>query len=317
MLIRIIGAHAPQAPRLRALMGADHEVQPLEHLPEEGPIRAEVLITNRVTAQEAARLECRLLQVPGAGLDGIALEALPRGCAVSNVFEHEIPMAEYVLFAVLEHVLQLDALPTQLDARSWPAAQRNRPFHGEACGRTMTLVGFGHIGRAVASRARALGMRIIAVTRRGQPDPAADHSLPVARLRDVLPETDVLVLCCPLDESTRGLIGEAELAAMKRSALLVNVARAEVVDEEALFGALRDRRIARAAIDVWYRYPRPGEAECPPSRFPFHELPNLRATPHISGWTEGLMERRYIFIAENIRRLAGGMPLENLVHHAG
>lgn len=317
MLIQLLGAHAPQAPRLRALLGAGHEVMPLERLPAEGPIRADTLVTNRLTQEEAGRLDCRLVQVPGAGLDGIALEALPQGCTACNVFEHEIPIAEYVLFTVLEHVLELGALPARLDAKTWPAIHRDRPFHGEASGRTMTLVGFGHIGKEIATRARALGMRIVAVTRRGLPDAAAVRSLPVARLREALPETDVLVLCCPLDEGTRGLIGAAELAAMKPTALLVNVARAEVAEEEALFEALRDRRIARAAIDVWYRYPKPGEAECPPSRFPFHELPNLRATPHISGWTEGLMERRYAFIAENIRRLAEGMPLENVVRPPG
>jgi phosphoglycerate dehydrogenase-like enzyme len=316
MLIQLLGAHAAQAARLRALLGPHHEILPLERPPAEGPIRADVLVTNRLTEQEAGRLDARLLQVPGAGMDGITLAALPRGCAACNVFEHEIPIAEYTIFTVLEHVLELGALPPRLDARSWAAIHPNRPFHGEAHGRTMTLVGFGHIGREIAVRARALGMRITAVTRRGQANAAADRSLPVARLREALPDTDVLVLCCPLDESTRGLIGAAELAAMKPSALLVNVARAEVADEKALYDALRDRRIARAALDVWYRYPKPGEPECPPSRFPFYELPNLRATPHISGWTEGLMERRYAFIAENIRRLAEGRPLENVVRPA-
>ncbi|WP_421994111.1 2-hydroxyacid dehydrogenase [Roseococcus sp.] len=313
MLIRIVGAHAPQAARLRELLGPGYEVVPMPKLPVEGPIQADVLVSTHVTADEAARLECRLLQTPSAGLDGLALAALPPGCTACNVFEHEIPVAEYAVFAVLEHVLELAKLPAQLDSRSWPAVLADRPFHGEASGRSMTLVGFGHIGRMIATRARALGLRITALTRRGQPDPAADRSLPVTRLHEILPGTDVLVLCCPLDENTRGLIGAPELAAMKPSALLINVARAEVVEEQALFEALRDRRIARAAVDVWYRYPKPGEAECPPSRFPFQTLPNLRATPHVAGWTHGLMERRYAFIAENIGRLARGAPLENVV----
>jgi phosphoglycerate dehydrogenase-like enzyme len=317
MLIRIVGAHAPQALRLRALLGVGHEVVPMQKLPAEGPIHADVLVSTHLTAEEAGRLECRLLQTPSAGLDGLALSALPPSCTACNVFEHEIPVAEYAIFAVLEHVLQLEALPAQLDARTWPAVLADRPFHGEAHGRSMTLVGFGHIGRMIATRARALGIRITAVTRRGQPDAAADRSLPAARLHEVLPETDVLVLCCPLDDATRGLIGAAELAAMKPSALLINVARAEVVEEQALFEALRDRRIARAAVDVWYRYPKPGETECPSSRFPFHTLLNLRATPHIAGWTEGLMERRYAFIAQNIRRLETGAPLQNVVRPPG
>jgi phosphoglycerate dehydrogenase-like enzyme len=314
----LVGAHAPQAPRLQALLGEEHETVPMASLPATGAIRADVLVSTRLTADEGSRLAgCRLVQVPGAGLDGIVVEAVPAGAALCNVFEHEIPIAEYVIFTLLEHVLDLGTLPAQLDAKGWAEIHPRRPFHGEAAGRTITLVGFGHIGKAIASRARALGLRIVAVSRSGRPDPAADRSLPVDRLHDALPETDVLVLCCPLDSSTRGLIGQTELAAMKPSAFLVNIARAEVLDEEAAYEALRDRRIAGAAIDVWYRYPAAGETECPPSRFPFHELANLRATPHISGWTEGLMRRRYDFIAANIRRLASGQPLENVVRPPG
>lgn len=318
MRVVLVGAHAPQAPRLGALLGPAHEAVPVTTLSATGPIQADVLVSTKLTAEEGSRLEgCGLLQVPGAGLDGIAPEAVPKGATLCNVFEHEIPIAEYVIFALLEHVLQIGALPARLDARGWAGIHPRRPFHEEAAGRTMTLVGFGHIGQAIAARARAMGLRILAVTRSGRPHPAADRSLPVQHLHDALPETDVLVLCCPLDGSTRGLIGRGEFALMKPGAFLVNVARAEVLDEEAAYEALRDRRIAGAAIDVWYRYPAPGEAECPPSRFPFHELPNLRATPHISGWTEGLMTRRYAFIADNIRRLAAGQPLENVVRQPG
>lgn len=314
----LLGPHAPQVARLQALLGPGYDIAPAATLPASGPIRADVLVGNRLTVEEGARLEgCRLVQVPGAGLDGIAEGAVPAGAALCNVFEHEIPIAEYVLFAVLEHVLQLGALPARLDPVSFAQVHPRRPFHGEACGRTMTLVGFGHIGREIARRARAFGLDIIAVTRSGRADPLADRSLRVGDLDAVLPQTDVLVLCCPLDDSTRGLIGAAQLAALKPSAFLVNVARAEVLDEQAGYEALRDRRIAGAALDVWYRYPKPGEAECPPSRFPFHELPNLRATPHVSGWTEGLMQRRYAFIADNIRALQQGRSLGNLVRPAG
>lgn len=314
----LVGAHAAQAPRLQDLLGTEHEAVPMAALPATGPIRADALVSIRLTAEEGPRLEgCRLVQAPGAGLDGIVLSAVPKGAVLCNVFEHEIPIAEYVIFTLLEHVLQLGALPNRLDGTGWADIYPRRPFHEEAAGRTMTLVGFGHIGKTIALRARAMGLRIVAVTRSGRADPAADRSLLVERLHDVLPETDVLVLCCPLDDGTRGLIGAPELAIMKPSAFLVNVARAEVLDEQASYEALRDRRIAGAAIDVWYRYPKPGETDCPPSRFPFHELPNLRATPHISGWTEGLMQRRYAFIAENIRRLELGQPLENVVQPAG
>ena len=99
---------------------------------------------------------------------------------------------------------------------------------------------------------------------------------------------------------------------MKPTAILVNVARADIVDEDALYSALAERRIAGAALDVWYRYPSaPGPAL--PARRPFHELPNVLMTPHVSGWTDGMLEARAALIAENIRRVARGEAPENAV----
>ncbi|MNV78159.1 (S)-sulfolactate dehydrogenase [compost metagenome] len=121
------------------------------------------------------------------------------------------------------------------------------------------------------------------------------------------------MLCCPLDENTRGLIGARELALLPPQALLINVARAEVVDEQALYEALRDQRLGRAVLDVWYQYPKTGQAPVPPSRWPLHELPNVRATPHISAMTPALLERRYSFMAGNILRLHAGQPLLNVI----
>ena len=115
-----------------------------------------------------------------------------------------------------------------------------------------------------------------------------------------------------LNDQTRGLLGERELALLKPNAVLVNVARGEIVDEDALYRVLLERRIAGAALDVWYRYPKePGPNF--PSRRPFHELPNVLMTPHVSGWTEGMLEARAKLIAENIERTARGEPPLNLI----
>jgi phosphoglycerate dehydrogenase-like enzyme len=156
-------------------------------------------------------------------------------------------------------------------------------------------------------------MTVIAVTRHGAAEPLADRAFAFAELRSALPLADAVVLCCPLTDETRNSIGARELDCMKADALLVNVARAAVVDEEALFDALRDRRIARAVLDVWYAYPRVGDTSLAPSRMPFHTLPNVRCTPHISAWTEGLVARRNGLVAQNIMRLRDGVPLENRV----
>ena len=129
----------------------------------------------------------------------------------------------------------------------------------------------------------------------------------------MLAESDFLVVNCPLNETTRGLIGRTELALMKRSAFLVNIAQGAVVDEDAIYAALRDRVIGGAALDVWWQYPNAAEPERRPSRHPFHELPNVVMTPHCSGCTEGMVARRWAEVAGNINRFVRGEPLENVV----
>ena len=131
-------------------------------------------------------------------------------------------------------------------------------------------------------------------------------------LDDVLRQSDYLAITLSLNETTRGLIGARELASMKPSAFLVNVARAQIVDEEALYHALAKHVIAGAALDVWYRYPtKPGATL--PANHPFHELPNVLMTPHLSGWTEGMLQARAKVIAENIRRVAREEPPLNQI----
>ncbi|MGC3986741.1 MAG: 2-hydroxyacid dehydrogenase [Pseudorhodoferax sp.] len=318
MLIKIVGLHAPNAPRLRALLGAGHAVQALDAFPAQGEIAADVLIANAIDADAAARLRCRLVHVPGAGAEQIALSALPAGTMVCNVHGHEVPIAEFTLHAILEHCLQLWQYPARLDAEAFAEAYAARPQHGEAAGRTVAIVGFGHIGQEIARRARAFGMHVVAVTRSGRPaaPELADEAVAVAALDGVLPRADVLVLACPLDEGTRGLVGAARLALLPAGALLVNVARAEVVEEQALYEALQSQRLARAVLDVWYQYPKKGQPPVAPSRYPLHALPNVRATPHISAITPALLARRYGFMADNIARLQQGQPLRNVIHHA-
>ncbi|RDJ19696.1 hypothetical protein DWF00_19635 [Bosea caraganae] len=253
-----------------------------------------------------------LLHVPGAGLDGIDLPALQPACRVCNVFEHEIPIAEYVLHAMLGWEIRPDAM--RFTAAGWGEAHRNRKPHGELAGKTLGIIGFGRIGRAIAERARAFGMRIATLDRSiGSYAALVDERIPPGDLHRLLGLSDYVALACPLSESTRGLIGAAELAAMSPSGVLINVSRAEIVAEAALYDALAQRRIGGAILDVWYRYPAGAQDNPAPSAFPFLDLPNVVATPHSSAWTTALPGRRYRIIAENIRRLRAGEPLLNQV----
>jgi phosphoglycerate dehydrogenase-like enzyme len=278
---------------------------------------ADALFTHHFDSDSPPAPNLTLLQVPGAGYDAIDLAALPKGCTVCNVHEHETGIAEYVLLGMLEWVIGMAAMDRRLRQRDWTgSAVKGGNFHGELAGKTLGIVGFGHIGREVARRARAFGMTVGAITRTPRPSELADWAVPMTALEARLPDCDFALIACPLSTETRGLIDRHQLGLMKRSAVLINVARGEVVAEDALYEALRDRVIAGAVLDTWYVYPRAGEPNPYPSRRPFHELANVIMTPHASGWTDKLLDRRWRVMADNLERLAAGQELRNVVYRA-
>jgi phosphoglycerate dehydrogenase-like enzyme len=175
---------------------------------------------------------------------------------------------------------------------------------------TLGLVGLGSIGRLVAARARAFEMRVVAVKRdatTGQD--LADRVLPPSALREMLAEADFVALVAPSTPETQGLIGAAELAAMKPTAYLVNVARGNMVDEAALLAALKRRQIAGAALDVAQVEPLAAESA-------LWRAPNLLFTPHLAASTGGLWERHVELIEQNLRRYLNGQPLLHVVDKA-
>jgi phosphoglycerate dehydrogenase-like enzyme len=279
----------------------------------------DVLVTMGFTREMgAAARRLRLVQVPGAGLDRIDRAAMPPGAALANAYGHEVGIAEYALGAMLALARELGRLDAALRrgvwASQWAIDVPAPPPWPELAGKTLGILGYGRIGAALAHRARAFDMEICAI-RRDVARSARDGLALLGGLEildEVLRRSDYLAITLPATAATRGLIGEAQLATMKRTAVLVNVARAEIIDEDALYRALAGRVIAAAALDVWYRYPT-AAAPTPPARPPFHELQNVLMTPHVSGWTEGMLRARVRLIADNIRRVARGEPPDNLI----
>src|SRR2546426_3781918 len=279
----------------------------------------DVLVTLVFTREMgAAAKRLKLVQVPGAGLDRIDRSALPAGASLANVYGHEIGIAEYVLGAMLTLTRGFARIDAALRRGAWESqwgvGSPPPPPWPELAGKTLGILGYGRIGHALARRARAFDMDVCAIRRdvtRSDAEGLAFLGGPDA-LDEVLRRADYLAITLSLNDATRDLLGERELGLMKPTAVLVNVARAEIVDEDALYRALVDKRLGGAALDVWYRYPKEAGPTLP-ARRPFHELANVLMTPHVSGWTEGMLAARATLIAENIRRTARGEPPLNLI----
>lgn len=277
---------------------------------------AEVVIGIRLTTKHP-KLSARLYQLPAAGYDGIAMDALPVTCTLCNAFGHEQAIAEYVMAALLSRhvpIADADRRLRQGDWQYWAGGPDS--LRTELGAESIGILGHGHIGRTVAARAAAFGMAVHVANR--SPVPAAGYAATygLGRLREMLGRVDIVLNTLPLTEETRGLIGAEELEAMQPHAIIVNVGRGPVIDEDALYEALAGGRIGGAILDTWYVYPSATDPAPKPGHRPFHELANVTLTPHMSGWTEGTVARRRATLAENVNRLAAGEPLVNVVRPA-
>ncbi len=260
----------------------------------------------------------RLVQVPGIGVDAIDLAALPAGAALCNVGRHEGAVAEYVILQLLEWRHRARDAESRLRRGDWSRSSRmGAAPHAELAGARIGIVGFGAIGRALVQRLKPFEVEILVANR--TPPATGDGiaaAFPLTELDRLLEVVDIAVLAVAATPETTGLIDRRRLALLGRKGLLVNVARAALVDEQALFECLRDGVLGGAVLDVWYGYPDAANPAAAPSRLPFHTLPNVVMTPHIAGWTSGTVERRWQDIIANLRRLAGGAPLANVVRPA-
>lgn len=222
---------------------------------------------------------------------------------------HADSMAEHTLAVLLAFSRQLDLARDAQRERSWrqDALWTGARGFEDLAGTTLGLVGFGRVGEAIARRARALGLTVLAVRRRPADDPSPAHAQwGPERLHELLARSDWVVLAAPHTAETRGLIGAPELARMRRGARLVNLGRGALVDEPALLAALRAGTIAGAALDVFADEPLAPDS-------PWWDAPNTIVTPHVSGLAPRYWDRMLEQFECNLVRFIAGEPLENVV----
>jgi phosphoglycerate dehydrogenase-like enzyme len=216
-------------------------------------------------------------------------------------------LGEFAQAAILHFAKDLPRMAAAKEQHKWD------PFDVEMiAGRTLTIIGYGAIGRAVAKRALAFGMRVLAIRRRMAPQNDDNVELRDSSQRlATIAESDYILMAAPLTAETRGSFGGPEFGAMKSSAVFINLGRGPVVDEPAMLDALESRRIRGAALDVYHQEPLPPE-------HPLWDLPNVLISPHCADHVEGWLESSMEFFLRNYRRFRAGDPLENVVDkHAG
>lgn len=254
----------------------------------------------------AAAPDLAWVQSLGAGVEGILTPEFAQGPLrlTNSRGANAPPIAEHVLALMLAFARGLHR-SVQLQAAARWERQFGRLF--EVAGLTLGVVGLGGIGREVARRARALGMRVVAARRTDPGGAGADPDVDALTTLDhLLGTADFVVLAVPLTAETQGLLGAGALARMKPTAYLINVSRGQVVDEPALAAALQAGRLAGAGLDVFATEPLPADS-------PLWSLPNVIITPHQAAASPRTMERTMALWAENLRRFAAGEPLRNPV----
>lgn len=276
---------------------------------------AEVIVGNRLGASEPTPEKVKLYHAPAAGTDAIDATRLPSNAALCNCFGHEHAIAEYVFAALLQRHAPLEDADRRLRQGEWAYwAGMPRALRTELGSQTIGLLGFGHIGKAISVRAKAFGMRVVVANRSPiETGPLVDRGFGLDGLAAFMAAADIIVVSLPLTEETKGIVDTEAFAAMRPEAIVINVGRGPVIDEAALYAALKSRRIGGAVIDTWYTYPTAGNPTGMPGNLPFQDLANLTMTPHMSGWTHGTVRRRQQTMADNIRRLLKGEPLCNLI----
>jgi phosphoglycerate dehydrogenase-like enzyme len=252
------------------------------------------------------------VQLASAGADHILREGTlskhPDIIVTTASGIHEIPISEHILAMILHFSRGFDRAVRNQQVRKW-----ERFTLGEAYSKTVCFIGYGPIARRAATLCRALGMRVLAVRaslselETGMTKGPVEQFYPSGHLNDALAESDFVVIAAPRTPRSEGMIGKAQLAAMKPTAILINISRGALVDEPELIEALQSGRLAGAGLDVFAQEPLPADS-------PLWSMSNVLITPHVSGSNPHSHHRATELFRDNLALFLQGQPLHNIVN---
>ncbi len=303
---------------LQSLLSPDVQLSIGQTIPNSD--RVQILIAGRPKREQLEScVNLKALIIPFAGVPPDTRRLLydfPH-LAVHNLHFNAAATAEVamaLLLAAAKHIIPMDRALRRYD---WtPRYQPNPSILLE--GKNVLVLGYGEIGRRVGRMCRALSMCVVALKKRheevGDPSEGIDVRSMVD-LKDLLPSTQVLIICVPLTPESENLIDHEALSLLPQDAIVVNVSRGQIIQEEALYRALSEGKIYAAGLDVWYNYPKDegSRTHTPPSRFPFHTLDNVVLSPHRAGGAFQLEYRRMEALAEALNIASRGQPMPNRV----
>lgn len=308
------------SPRLRVTLQA---ARAAEDIPNEVWNKVEVLYTDRLLPSPESAPNLRWIQFHYAGIDHMVGNPLldKSDLAITTLSGAAAPqVAEYAVMMMLALGHKMPELHANQYKSEWPKDRWERFKPAELRGSTVGIIGYGSIGREIARLVQPFNVKVLAAKRDamqpedngymppGLGDPGGDlftRLYPITALKTMVKKCDFVVVCVPLTDDTRNLIGDAELAAMPSTAYLVDVSRGGVIQSQALLDALRDKKIAGAALDVFIEEPLPPTS-------PFWKLPNVILSPHISGISSQYAMRAIDMFGANLERYLSGGELFNL-----
>ncbi|MFW9962980.1 MAG: 2-hydroxyacid dehydrogenase [Candidatus Sifarchaeia archaeon] len=294
---------------------SERSVESMLELGEDAEIIASVFVPGEFIRKST---NLRMIQTFGAGIDRVDLDAvIERGdIIVCNNHVNSAEVAEFAISLLLAVAKNLIPSDRELRNGNWVHRWGGPVPNLEIRGKNVLIIGLGHIGADIARRLKSFDVKITAATRSGASsnDSLVDQVVSIDEIKSHVEDSDYVILSLPLTDESVGLVNREFLSWMKPTSVLVNISRGQIIDELALYEALKEKQIHGAGIDVWWRYPTKWRGTAiPPADVPFHELDNIVISPHRAAYSENIEHELFLFAARNILRFISGETPLNII----